>query len=854
MILSPRLRALMDAALQYRITEIVAPAGFGKSTVISSCAVSREFSIARVRPGKEPALALLQALCEAIACDAPDLSRTLLSAHANAVASNATSDLAKWFLQWLPSSDRAIAVDDLHYLGQDPTAWHILREILESSSGKTQWMLASRTWLQLPSVAWIANGMQGHSIQQNQLAFDKADVEFTATSLGLGLTTHVAAQIIEATRGWPLLVMYALRLLCADNKPSTVIGAIRGRGIEVFGEGLLSTLSVDDQRLLVEVALCDEALPELLERINPGATRALIRLTSAGVPLMQGNDRRWRLHDVLKSHVLERDPATSISETERLCTALEALESFHQALEVAISGKSTKLVQEILERHVGLFADGGTPQLLQRALGLFLRRVIDASPKLSLLRGILEGRRGDNAAAVALFRRAVELSEGGDRTYALARLGLGLMNWQGHASEGLDILSAAAESVLPEAADEACEVLGSTALGLAIVGKTEEALKQIDRAIQLLPRTETPLDEARAYWRAAQVCIFASRLEEGKRFLQYAIDLCNRFSLYDILVRLFDTGKHIWSSSNEAEAMECARQQAVNAARTFDTSALHYAEASLFAGLCRAGEIEEAKALSNRLLPVPENRRQHFEAVLYSAGALLAMLENDLDRAERLLHSVTVFGEDALHREIMPLRELAWYCNRSVLFQLRRSPLEALRSAKKSLSLANSLTLKGATLSGVLELEIAKICCAAIFGINGRISEAQPILDDMAANAHELYRRDLARWVSELIADPAAEPSPEARTRANGIITLLQRCAAAIETASLTPAERRVLGALAEGRSTKEIAAATGRSSKTVNNIVSSILRKLNARSRGEAVARARRRGLLDEEREPTPV
>ncbi|MGH7330143.1 MAG: response regulator transcription factor, partial [Polyangiaceae bacterium] len=86
------------------------------------------------------------------------------------------------------------------------------------------------------------------------------------------------------------------------------------------------------------------------------------------------------------------------------------------------------------------------------------------------------------------------------------------------------------------------------------------------------------------------------------------------------------------------------------------------------------------------------------------------------------------------------------------------------------------------------------------------------------------------------------------------IIILLQRCAAGVETTPLTPAERRVLEALAEGYPTKEIAAVTGRSSKTVNNQITSILRKLQARSRGEAVARARRRGLLNEKREPATV
>lgn len=201
-----------------------------------------------------------------------------------------------------------------------------------------------------------------------------------------------------------------------------------------------------------------------------------------------------------------------------------------------------------------------------------------------------------------------------------------------------------------------------------------------------------------------------------------------------------------------------------------------------------------------------------------------------------------------MNPELIPQRESMYYCYHAVLLQLRGMTENAVSNAKRALSMVSAIQLDGFGLTGTPEIEITKICAAAILAFNGRVSESQPILDDMAANAHERYRRDLARWVSELIGDPNAEPSTEARTRANGIIVLLQRCASGVETATLTPAERRVLEALAQGYSTKEIAAMTGRSSKTVTNQITSVLRKLQARSRGEAVARAHRRGLLTTE------
>ncbi len=64
-------------------------------------------------------------------------------------------------------------------------------------------------------------------------------------------------------------------------------------------------------------------------------------------------------------------------------------------------------------------------------------------------------------------------------------------------------------------------------------------------------------------------------------------------------------------------------------------------------------------------------------------------------------------------------------------------------------------------------------------------------------------------------------------------------------TEQLTPREREVLQLIARGQSNKEIARQLGISEHTVKFHVNSILGKLNAQSRTEAVVRATRLGLV---------
>jgi DNA-binding NarL/FixJ family response regulator len=69
--------------------------------------------------------------------------------------------------------------------------------------------------------------------------------------------------------------------------------------------------------------------------------------------------------------------------------------------------------------------------------------------------------------------------------------------------------------------------------------------------------------------------------------------------------------------------------------------------------------------------------------------------------------------------------------------------------------------------------------------------------------------------------------------------------ATASETPTLTPRESEILALVAEGRSNGEIGKQLFISTKTVSVHVSNILAKLEAASRTEAAAVARRRGLL---------
>ena len=107
---------------------------------------------------------------------------------------------------------------------------------------------------------------------------------------------------------------------------------------------------------------------------------------------------------------------------------------------------------------------------------------------------------------------------------------------------------------------------------------------------------------------------------------------------------------------------------------------------------------------------------------------------------------------------------------------------------------------------------------------------------------------------------PAAEIVAAVEAAAAGLVTLPAEIAAELVSAGrpstvtrdlaehaqpLTPRELEVLGMLAEGLANKNVAARLGISEHTVKTHVASILAKLDAYSRAEAVAIGVRRGLI---------
>lgn len=155
--------------------------------------------------------------------------------------------------------------------------------------------------------------------------------------------------------------------------------------------------------------------------------------------------------------------------------------------------------------------------------------------------------------------------------------------------------------------------------------------------------------------------------------------------------------------------------------------------------------------------------------------------------------------------------------------------------------------------------EMARLLCAAVEALAGRITNANRILQRREAVSGPAVEgtRDVVVALTRAAKNPILRPDIDdavSRLRATGyggVARLLDRAAAqffeeqTVVDVPLTHAEVEVLRSLAEGKSPKDIALETGRSVYTIQVHVKNLIKKLGCSGRNEALNVARKRGIL---------
>ncbi|TMM02067.1 MAG: hypothetical protein E6G05_09385, partial [Actinobacteria bacterium] len=397
--LSQRLAEARESALAL----IVAPPGYGKSTLLAEWAERDERPFAWLALGqadRRTASATLRPAPPAAAERLPQLVRKLRARHSSFVA---------------VLDDAHLASGALRDIGQAA-----LEELPEGST----LALASRTEPPLPVGRLRAHRLLTE-IRMQQLAMSASEAAALLRQAGVELTSEELHVLVSRAEGWPAALYLAA--LAAREEPEALAGFGGDHHLlfEYLWDEVLAPLPAELISFSVRTSVldelsgmsCDSVLDQqgsavLLERLS--------RLTPLLTPVDPAHHRyRWHrlMREALRARLERIEPELELSLRLRASGWYSGRGDTRRATDQAAAARDAQLTGELLWPHILDHLTQGRDGLVRGWLSNFGDGVIADHPPLTLsaslsalLAGVARHLQGDRAAAELLLDEGIRLA------------------------------------------------------------------------------------------------------------------------------------------------------------------------------------------------------------------------------------------------------------------------------------------------------------------------------------------------------------------------------------------------------------------------------------------------------------
>jgi LuxR family maltose regulon positive regulatory protein len=317
-----RLTEQLDEGAKSKLTLVSAPAGFGKSTLLSEWSFKAELPVLWVsldEGDNDPTrflaylVAALQRLQPALGENVLGLLRSpqrpplesLLAALINEIAEEASNDFA-------------LVLDDYHLMEAQPIH-DALTFLLEHLPPQMHLVIASRTDPPLPLARFLARG-QLRKLTATDLRFTPEEAAaFLNEVMGFNLSAEDARELEERTEGWIAGLQLAALSMQGRIDISGFIAAFAGSHryvLDYLAEEVLDKQPEDVQKFLLETSILDRMFGSLCDAVTDGNdSQAMLEMLERAnlflIPL--DDERRWyRYHhlfaDFLRKRLHQRHP------------------------------------------------------------------------------------------------------------------------------------------------------------------------------------------------------------------------------------------------------------------------------------------------------------------------------------------------------------------------------------------------------------------------------------------------------------------------------------------------------------------------------------------------------------------
>jgi LuxR family maltose regulon positive regulatory protein len=447
---------LGKALVEQRLTLVLAPAGWGKTsalarqlaqlpagTALAWVAADADDDVPRFLAGLTAALEPHDLPWQV----APSALVTLLQAE------RGLRLVADEIVNALSESDVArglLVIDDVHRW-TDPALFELLKVVIEHLPGEWGLVLSSRTEPPLPLARWRARGELAE-FRQGTLRFDTSEIR--ALLEARGLSADRAEELHRRTEGWAA----GLRLmLSVDHRAGALTHRSQREVFDYLADEVLAGMTPDLRLFLLRCSVLPELSVERCAQVSamPNAAALFEQVERNGLFVTPLDDagRTLRLHDLFRDFLedrLQREYAADVPAL--LQRAAEHEPNLLRAVTwLTRAGAMDLAASRLAGQGPALLPVGGWSDLM-RMFALFPDAQVQSNPDLAFLRG--------------------------------------LCAWQFFEFEPMVVVMTAAERGLQEAGRDDMATLTSILMcgALLNVGRADESRARLERAARAQPK------------------------------------------------------------------------------------------------------------------------------------------------------------------------------------------------------------------------------------------------------------------------------------------------------------------------------------------------------------------------------
>jgi LuxR family maltose regulon positive regulatory protein len=422
-----RLVARLAATSDVPLVLVVAPAGYGKTTVLAEWAEQdrRPFAWLALDEGDNDVGRLLEAIALAVDEIEP-VGRDVFAALA--AGDHGVSGLAPALLAASLGRRRpfVLVLDDAQVL-RAPRALGALQLIAEHLPAGSQLAIASRTEPALP-IGRLRAHRRLEELRARDLVMTRGEAGALLT--GLGVRAGDVDLLVRRTEGWPAGLYLAALSLQEEPDRDRALARFAGDDrlvADYLREEMLAGLPCERLTFLTRTSVLGDLSGPLCDAVldRPGSGGTLRELSRANLMLvpLDRTDDRYRYHgllaEMLQAELRRREPERE-AELHRRASAWHAERGeIERAIHHAIAARDVATAGDLLWGIAARYITDGRSELIRRWLDRFTADQIAEHPALALTAAASELATGDRNLVehwASVAERRLRSAEDGDAT------------------------------------------------------------------------------------------------------------------------------------------------------------------------------------------------------------------------------------------------------------------------------------------------------------------------------------------------------------------------------------------------------------------------------------------------------